>query len=97
MGTGSPTRGTEQHHVLGPKQYIGGRYTKEAILFEPFPWELPQTQHYKIVNVQSMLMEEEVQKGVEEKLRGRIMESPVVIKRVDRSQKPVWDLRIMFS
>ena len=82
---------------LGPKQHIGGRYAKEAILFEPFLWELPQTQHYKIVNVQSTLTEEEVQKGVEEKLRGYIMESPVIIKRVDRSQKPVWDLRVMFS
>ena len=58
---------------LGPEQHIGGRYDKEAILFEPFPWELPQTQHYKIANVQSMLMEEEVRKGVEERLRGRIM------------------------
>ena len=42
-------------------------------------------------------MEDEVRKGVEEKLRGRIIESPVLIKRVDRSQKPVWDLTVTFS
>ena len=51
-------------------------------------------QHYKIVNVQSMMMEEEVLKGVEKKLRGRITEVPVITKRVDRTQKPVWDLKV---
>ena len=74
---------------LGVDHRIGGRYGREAILFEPFPWELPQTQYYKIVNVQSTLMREEVLKGIEQKLRGHIMKVFVIARRVDRTQKPV--------
>ena len=89
--------GLDNTVFLGADHRIGGRYAREAILFEPFPWELSQTQYYKIVNVQSTLTEEEVLKGVEKKLRGCIMEVPVIAKRVDRTQKPVWDLKATFS
>jgi hypothetical protein len=74
-----------------------GEYGREAIILVPFPWELPETQWFRIGRTPATTRNQDVVEAIERMLGPRIKGNPQVSKGTDKSGQMIWNIRLNFN
>ena len=75
---------------------IEGQYGKAAVIMIPFPWELPNKQHFRIGWAPATTTEEDVREEAKSRLEDRILSEPSISRSLDSMGKNIWNMTLVF-
>jgi len=91
-------KGMSSMTFLTPQNRYNGRRGDHMVLFQEFPWELPQTQSYQIFDVPAMVEDGKLIEVIQSRFEEKLVGPPLVKGRVNPvTCRKAWDVTMTFK